>query len=149
MRIANFLVVSVYFPCVGNLNRQSLCEDLLAEIGAWCGQFQSTCDLIMVGDSLTLMSIALIMMYLLLLKNFLPDVTICVRCADMFPGAKAPTYVTEALNRCSTIDYIVTLSPQLALDYHVTDPDSNFSDHLPVLGSFCCNPVFSHVSGQT
>ena len=35
------------------------------------------------------------------------------------------------------------------LDYHVTDPDSNFSDHLPVLGSFCCcNPVSSHVSGQ-
>jgi len=44
VRIANFLIVNVYFPCVGTLNRQSLCEDLLAEIGAWCDQFQSTGD---------------------------------------------------------------------------------------------------------
>jgi len=72
-----------------------------------------------------------------------------VRCDDnMFSAAEVSAYVNEALNRSSTIDYIVTSSPQLLLDYYVTEPGSNFSDHLPIFGSFCCNPVPSHVSGQ-
>ena len=32
VKIANYIIVSVYQPCAGTVNRLSICEDLLADI---------------------------------------------------------------------------------------------------------------------
>ena len=61
------------------------------------------------------------------------------RCDDIFPSSKVATYVNEALNQQSAIDYIITSSPAKTLSFDVFDPDVNFSDHLPLIGSFQCS----------
>jgi len=37
------------------------------------------------------------------------------------------------MNHHSTIDYMLTSSSTSVFDFHVLDPDINFSDHLPIL----------------
>jgi len=32
------------------LAKQTICDDLLADIGAWCDQYCATCDIIFAGD---------------------------------------------------------------------------------------------------
>jgi hypothetical protein len=59
--------------------------------------------------------------------------------------AKTPTYINPALNHQSIIDYILISSQQIVADYVILDLDINFSDHLPLLGTFelsgCKNKV--------
>ena len=111
-------------------------DDLLADIGIWCDQYFPSCNIILAGDlnvnldSSNHVSAAV--------NGFLAKYSL-VRGDDLFPVAKVPTYINEALNQSSMIDYILTSSPHLLIDFTVTDPDSNFSDHLPVMGTFCCN----------
>jgi len=39
LRVSTFLIINAYFPCVGIAHRQIICDDLLADIGAWCDQY--------------------------------------------------------------------------------------------------------------
>jgi len=71
-----------------------------------------------------------------------------VRGDVLFSAAKVPTYVNEALNLSSMIDCIVTSAPQSLLDFTVNEPDSNFSDHFPIIGTFRYNSATHYLSGQ-
>ena len=55
-----------------------------------------------------------------------------VRCDDLFPQQKTPTYVNEALNQKSQIDFLISLSCVVD-DFVVLDPDINFSDLVPLV----------------
>ena len=39
VEIANYIIVSVYLPCVGTVNRLNICEDLLEDVWAWRVQY--------------------------------------------------------------------------------------------------------------
>ena len=146
VRISNFLIVNAYFPRAGTTNRQLICDDLLADVGIWCDQYFPSCNIILAGDlnvnldSSNHVSAAV--------NSFLARYSL-IRGDDLFPVAKVPTYINEALNQSSMIDYILTSSPHLLIDFTVTDPDSNFSDHLPVMGTFCCSAPPSYSSDHT
>jgi len=56
-----------------------------------------------------------------------------LRCDDLFPSEKHPIYVNEPLNRESYIDYIFVSRECQVNKFSVSDPDINFSDHLPLL----------------
>jgi len=54
-------------------------------------------------------------------------------CCDKAPiNFRKPTYVNDALNHESTIDYFFTSDDAAVTGYDVIDPDINFSDHLPI-----------------
>ena len=53
------------------------------------------------------------------------------RCDVLFPGPSSATYINEALNQHSYIDYIRTTC-QNVYNFAVLGPDANFSDHLPL-----------------
>jgi hypothetical protein len=59
-----------------------------------------------------------------------------IRCDNVFPPSNTATYVNEALNQQSTIDYILTSTSSSICSYEVIEPDINFSDHLPIFGTF-------------
>ena len=48
------------------------------------------------------------------------------------PSAKKATYVNNALNHESQIDFFLTSLTVSVNDFAVLDPDINFSDHLPL-----------------
>jgi len=48
------------------------------------------------------------------------------------------TYVNEALNGSSCIDYFLSSSPDALKFFYVTDEGSNLSDHLPVVVDCMC-----------
>jgi len=56
-----------------------------------------------------------------------------VRCDNIFPCQKLPTYVNVALNQQSCIDYVLTSAANDIKSFAVVDPSINFSDHLPLI----------------
>ena len=48
-----------------------------------------------------------------------------------FPGQSPATYINEALNQQSYIDYVLVTCQDVS-DFAVLEPDINFSDHLPL-----------------
>ena len=119
----------MYLPCSGIVNRQLICDSILNEVDAWLkryhgysvvigGDFNVNMDF---SDSLSSSIHDFVNRYRLL------------RCDDLFPSKKRPTYVNAALNHESFIDYIF-VTPNCQVSYLcLTDYGINFSDHLPLL----------------
>ena len=40
IRVANYLLVNVYLPCVGSNDRLLICDDVVMNISAWCDIFR-------------------------------------------------------------------------------------------------------------
>ena len=66
------------------------------------------------------------------------------------PSEKHPTYVNEPLNRESYIDYIFVSRECQVNKFSVSDPDINFSDHLPLLStvSYIVSPAFDKTKAK-
>jgi exonuclease III len=133
-KVSNYFIVSLYLPCTGTANRLLICEEILNEIWSWHEQYIE-CDWIIGGDFNvdldTSDNIACV------INSFRTRHSL-VRCDDLFSRAKTATYVNEALHHQSCLDYMLVTSSAQVTDYDVIDPDINFSDHLPVVGSFNC-----------
>ena len=41
VKVGDCIFSNVYLPCVGSVNRQLVCEEVLAEIDAWCQHYPS------------------------------------------------------------------------------------------------------------
>ena len=129
--IDNYAMVNVYLPCAGTANRLQLYDDILCEISAHFDQLAGR-NLVVGGD------------FNLNFDSHDPCFNIvdgfckrhCLhRCDDLFPSAKVPTYINEALKHSNTIDYILTSSTEVLNNFEVLDLVHNFSDHLPLLAN--------------
>ena len=132
IKVGDCLVINVYLPCVGTSNRQLICEDIFADIYAWCVRY-SDCKIVVAGDFNVNLdcsdSISRI------ISSFVDDCSL-LRCDDLFPSGKVPTYVNISLKQQSHIDYILGSSACAFSDFSVIEPDINFSDHLPLFATF-------------
>jgi len=133
-KIANYVVVNVYLPCVGTDNRMLIIEDLLADISDRISRFQS-CELLFCGDFNVDLDANDNVSHCV--NNFIMQHALH-RCDQLSLKAKTATYVNTALNHYSTIDYMLLSSPNNLIDFEVVDPDINFSDHLPILATVTC-----------
>ena len=125
IRVANFILINVYFPCKGTDSRQLICQDILDDIWSHRERFMH-CNCLLGGDLNADLSgnegTANIINSFLLSHDF----TNCDK--SLY---KSPTYVNDALNHESVIDYF--FSDDLSVsNYDVLDPAINFSDHLPI-----------------
>ena len=59
MKIADTIIVNVYLPCSGTQDRTLLYADLIAHLSSWCDQFSGACDLIIAGDVIVALAVAL------------------------------------------------------------------------------------------
>ena len=143
VRIADCLIVNVYLPCVGTGDRQLICEDMLNCI-AECRDRYNDCILITAGD------------FNVNLDNTNEIASVCnrfareyslFRCDDLFPQQKTATYINQALNQESQIDYFLTSSVDVIGDFVVLDPDINFSDHVPLAVTIRLSASFNMLLG--
>jgi len=137
IRVANYLIVNMYLPCVGAADRLLLCEDILAEIQAWRFKY-NMCECIIAGDlNCNLDSgdqVAAVV------SGFIQSSSL-TRCDHLFPSSISATYINTHLNQQSYIDYILTSDPGSLLGFKILDPDINFSDHLPLYATFQLNDI--------
>jgi len=136
-KVGNYLIANVYLPCSGTDNRLLIIQDLLADIWSWRERFNS-CEFIIAGDlNVDLDSVDTVANYI---NSFLNEHSL-FRCDLLAGKAKTATYVNDALNHHSTIDYVITSVPDIVIDFEVIDPDVNFSDHLPIMASCRCSAL--------
>jgi len=50
VRVANYLIVNLYLPCVGTSDRMLICENVLENVLAWRDRYRM-CECIVAGDS--------------------------------------------------------------------------------------------------
>jgi len=132
IRLFNYLIVNVYFPCSGTADRELICDALLVEIGSWCDQYNS-CDIILAGDlNVELDSHGYVSRAI---NRFITERGV-FRCDSLFSVTNAFTYVNDSLGQSSTIDYIATSAPNALVNFVVHEVGSNLSDHLPIMATF-------------
>jgi len=146
LRVANYLIATVYLPCVGYNDRYLLCEEILCTISAWRARY-SELEFLLAGDFNVNLDksddhIAN------LVSNFMRTFHLS-RCDDLYPNQKVPTYVNLALRHESQIDFILVSKPSYVTDFHVLDPSINFSDHVPLLVTTKCLNVSKAKSKST
>ena len=135
IRLANYIIVNVYLPCVGSADRMLVCEDMLSSISVHCDNFPQ-CKFIMGGDfNVDLDSSDPIA---ICVNKFLQD-HLLTRCDDIFSSRKCATYVNNALGHTSCIDYMAVSNNNDVTDYKVLDLAVNFSDHLPLVVCLKCS----------
>ena len=144
VKVGNCVFVSVYLPCRGSPDRQLVCDDVLSEIDAWLSQYRD-CAIVIAGDlnvDLDSSDQVVDSVYKLINQHDL------VRCDELFPSERRPTYVNVALNHESVIDYILSSSNSHVEAFTVIDSGINFSDHLPLLAvvSFANTSITSNGS---
>ena len=134
-RVANYLFVNVYLPCIGTPDRILICDEILGEISEWC-RYYSDCEIVMAGDfNVSLDSCDVVAKRI---SDFALDCAMC-RCDDLFPNQKTATYINLSLQQESHIDYCLTFSPNNIIKFNVLDPDINFSDHVPLFIEISCS----------
>jgi len=129
VKVFNYLFINVYLPCSGTVDRLSICDNVLASIWSWRERY-TDCECLVAGDfNVNLDSNDSIVSRLV---KFVKDCRL-VRCDDLFPSQKVNTYVNISLNHYSQIDYILVSAATDVINFTVSDPDINFSDHLPLI----------------
>jgi len=130
IRVANYLIVNVYFPCVGSNDRLFICDDIVMNISVWRDRFLD-CKLVIAGD------------FNVDLEKSNDAIANCItafaescclsRLDILFPDQSVSTYVNAALGHESRIDYMLSSCAGDVTSFAVVDPDIHFSDHLPLL----------------
>jgi len=119
----------MYLPCSGTVNRQLLCDSILNEVDAWLTRYH-VYSVVIGGDFNVNMDFS--DSFSSSIHDFVNRYRL-LRCHDLFPSQKCPTYVNAALNHESVVDYIF-VTPNCQVSYFcLTDYGINFSDHLPLL----------------
>ena len=127
VRIANMLIVNIYLPCVGTIDRISTCDEIFSNILFWREKF-GDCICIVGGDFNSDLNDGSAM------SDYINSFLLCnslYRCGNLTNNQA--TYVNEALCHSSTLDYFFTCEPRIVLEAKVLDPDINYSDHLPIM----------------
>ena len=136
VKIYNFVIVNVYFPCTGTVDRLLIIDALLNEISCIFADYPD-CTVLMGGDmncDLDCTSDAVNV-----INSFCSDYGLN-RC-DVIAKCPFATYVNTALNCSSHVDYFLLSDPFCFASYNVIDEGSNLSDHLPLLlkCTYCIN----------
>ena len=129
IRVANYLLVNLYLPCVGSNDRLLICDDIFMNISAWRERY-TYCKLVIAGDlnvDLEKNNDAIVSCI-----TMFADRCCLSRLDTLFPDQSVSTYVNAALNQESRIDYILSSCVDDVVKFEVVDPDINFSDHLPL-----------------
>ena len=141
IKVNDCIVANVYLPCVGTVDRDEICGEILAEIGSWYDHY-SDCTLVIAGDFNVDLDC----------KSSIAN-SICdfanryslLRCDKLFSNEFCPTYRNFSLNHHSRIDFILASCACTVSQFLVTDPDVNFSDHLPLFAVIDCRVISPNV----
>ena len=132
VKISNYVIIGLYLPCSGTQDCLLLRKTIFDDIWSWREQ-HGNCNsgnFNVYFDSNDVIA------------NFNNSFSLehsLTGCNDLFPRAKTATYNNSFLNHQSCIDYMLVSSSEAVGSYYVVDPDTNFSDRLPLFASFECS----------
>lgn len=134
--VGNLLIINVYLPCVGVNDRHLICEEILNNILFYMKKY---CDRITIvgGDLNTDLdqsnSVSKLLNEFSLFNNL-------YRCDTLLPNVlKRNTYINEALNHQSMIDFFLSTDKDIVSSFDVIDCNINLSDHEPITINCKCN----------
>ena len=131
--VGDLVVINVYLPCVGTIDRLGICDELINSLLPWLDKYSSQ-NVVIGGDFNTDLDLASPVSDLV--NQFITDCSFC-RCDILLNiGSKHCTYYNDALNHESTIDFFLTSDVNIIKAFDVMDLDCNFSDHRPI--KICC-----------
>jgi endonuclease/exonuclease/phosphatase family metal-dependent hydrolase len=129
VKLADWIFVTVYLPCNGTFNRDTLYYDVLADIDVLIGSHPNS-HVMIAGDFntdlLTLSNTSTIV------NEFIENNNL-FRCDALFPTASRITYFNDSTSAASAIDYILTSNCENVIAFNILDIDVNLSDHLPLM----------------
>lgn len=128
VKVADYLLINAYLPCVGTVDRLLTIEDVLSDISN-CITDNSDCTILIGGDlncDLDGVSEAA-----KVINDFASDNQLH-RC-DSLKNCHTNTYVNIALNCGSCVDYFLVSNCSRVISFDVIDEGSNLSDHLPII----------------
>jgi len=128
VRVGDVIIINVYLPCSGTVDRLSIVDGVLQEAWSWRLECPD-CSVIIGGDFNTDLDKCTDASSCI--NNFANN-HFLVRGDVYFPDKRRQTYVNESLGHSSVIDYFMCDSGDVIEDYSVLDPAINFSDHLPI-----------------
>ena len=131
VKIANWLIINVYFPCIGTQHRLLMYNDIVCEFKSIAAT-HSDCNCFIGGDFNTCLEDTKASAVNSIISNLITDCNLA-RCDVLFPTAVKFTYISDSLNCSNTIDYMLTSCPQQTLAFNILDLDINLSDHLPLM----------------
>lgn len=128
LKIFNYLLINVYMPCVGTVDRLLIVEYVLNDISIYLAEYPDciyliggdlNCDLDGISQTADL------------INGFATDNNL-VRCDKLSGCDKVSTYVNSALHCDSCLDYFLVSNASKIIKFEVIDEGSNLSDHLPI-----------------
>ena len=136
VKLANYLLINVYLPCVGTKDRLLICENIFENLWSWREHYPD-CECIIAGDFNADLNGCVddVAQYV---NSFISSYGLS-RCDSLTPYQGQPTYVNFALNHQSCIDFVLTSNTEKSLHFEILDPNTNFSDHLPIAVSLVCH----------
>jgi len=146
VKVFNYLIVNVYLPCVGTVDRSLIIDDVLNNISNYLADY-SDCSCLIGGDfNCDLDGIS---QAAELVNDFASD-NYFNRCDTIMSCPKVNTYVNTALNCSSCVDFFLISDKSKVIKFDVIDDGSNLSDHLPIVVSCqCSNARIDHDSRPT
>lgn len=143
VKLGNLLLVNVYMPCAGTIDRSLIYSDMLSEIDVYCNNY-CDCSCIIGGDFNVSLSGNCAVSNLV--NNFLSSGGYS-RVDILFPQTCQYTYCNESLNCYSKIDYFLSRNVTI-IDYNVIDSEANLSDHLPIVCKFEIQLSVNHINSH-
>ena len=134
VKLGNIVVANIYLPCSGTPDRLLICHEIFSEIGMLYDDYADH-NLLLAGDLNTNLDSNDCISCLI--NSFCAKYSL-YRCDKLFSRSQTVTYINESLNQSSTIDFMLTSSPDDVFHFEILEPATNFSDHLPLLGTFAC-----------
>lgn len=130
IKMYEWLIINVYMPCVGTLQRDDLYYSLLLEVQEIISDHFDSKNCLIGGDfNLDLNKKSNL--------NQLVDEFIrynCFyRCDVLFPAGRKSTFFHESINTSSTIDYMLSTNKDKLIAFNTLDIDINLSDHIPIM----------------
>ena len=137
VKIGDWLLVSVYFPCIGTIDREMILNEILCELDAIITE-HSDCNCLIGGDFNTNLDNSTSASDAI---NNLIDSKSLSRCDVLFPISDGFTYFNDSTHCSSVIDYMLTSKSDSTIAFNVLDMDINLSDHRPIMA--VCNCRFN------
>ena len=117
IKIGNLLLCNVYLPCVGTPDRSRRCNSTLLDIWSY-RELYPDCECLITGDFNV--KLAVYSDISASVNNFIQSRDLCS--CDIVFNNNACTYVNDALNHQSIIDYSVYSNVAKLISFEVIDP---------------------------
>jgi len=137
IKLFNWLIINVYLPCSGTLDRNYLYTALLSELQIIIDE-NSENNVFIGGDFNTDLNAECCVSNEV--NSFITDNNL-YRCDLLYPTANKFTFSNETAGSRSCIDFMLTSNSTDTVAFNIIDIDINLSDHLPLLAVCSCDSI--------